>query len=72
MLRGKVKWFDARKGYGFITDEAGKDYFVHFTAIQMEGYRTLTEGEPVAFEAEETPRGPQATRVIRLEESGNP
>ncbi|MFY9139719.1 MAG: cold-shock protein [Thermacetogeniaceae bacterium] len=63
MLEGTVKWFDERKGYGFITGEDGKDFFVHFSAIQEEGFKTLTEGQRVRFEVTEGPRGEQATNV---------
>jgi CspA family cold shock protein len=62
-LEGTVKWFDERKGYGFITGEDGKDFFVHFSAIQEEGFKTLTEGQRVRFEVTEGPRGEQATNV---------
>ena len=60
---GTVKWFNARKGYGFIGREEGDDVFVHFTAIEMEGYRRLDEGQDVEFEIEEGPRGVQAANV---------
>ncbi|MDR9755208.1 MAG: cold-shock protein [Thermoanaerobacterales bacterium] len=63
MLEGTVKWFDERKGYGFITGEDGKDVFVHFSAIQEEGFKTLNEGQRVRFEVTEGPRGEQATNV---------
>ncbi|NLH27058.1 MAG: cold-shock protein [Syntrophomonadaceae bacterium] len=62
-MEGTVKWFDERKGYGFITGEDGKDFFVHFSAIQEEGFKTLTEGQRVRFEVTEGPRGEQATNV---------
>ncbi len=67
MLKGKVKWFNSSKGYGFIEQEGGgKDVFVHYSAIQGKGYKALTEGETVEFEVTEGPKGPQASKVIRL------
>ena len=63
MPRGSVKWFDDRKGYGFIARESGKDIFVHFSAIQGAGFKTLTEGEEVEFEIVNGPKGEQATNV---------
>lgn len=60
---GKVKWFNETKGYGFIEQDGGKDVFVHYSAIRMEGYRTLKEGQEVEFEALETPKGLQASVV---------
>lgn len=68
MAKGTVKWFNATKGYGFIEQESGKDIFVHFSAIQTEGYRTLDEGQKVEFDITEGNRGkPQASnvRVVR-------
>jgi len=65
-MRGKVKWFNDRKGYGFITTESGSDVFVHHTAIQAEGYRTLAEGQEVEFEVESGPKGEQASKVVKL------
>ncbi|MDO7785960.1 cold shock domain-containing protein [Desulforamulus aquiferis] len=65
-LQGKVKWFNANKGYGFIEAESGADVFVHYSAIQTDGYRSLEEGEPVEFEIVEGNRGPQAANVIKL------
>ncbi len=64
--RGHVKWFNATKGYGFISRNEGGDVFVHFSAIQGAGYRTLEEGEEVEFEVEQTPKGPQAINVVRM------
>lgn len=64
-MQGKVKWFNSEKGYGFITDDEGKDIFVHYSAIQGEGFKTLEEGEPVEFDVVQGERGPQATNVIR-------
>jgi CspA family cold shock protein len=65
-MRGKVKWFNDSKGYGFIAPESGGDVFVHFTAIQMDGFKTLREGEDVEFEVETRDRGMHARNVIRL------
>jgi len=66
-ITGTVKWFNGAKGYGFITREDGeKDVFVHFSAIQGEGYRSLDEGQRVEFEVENGPKGPQAANVVRL------
>jgi CspA family cold shock protein len=64
--RGKVKWFNGTKGYGFISREQGGDVFVHFSAIPGSGFRTLDEGEEVEFEVGQSPKGPQATNVTRL------
>ncbi len=66
MNKGTVKWFNAEKGYGFITGEDGKDVFVHFSAIQGEGFKTLDEGQSVEFELTEGNRGPQAANVVKL------
>jgi len=63
---GTVKWFNGAKGYGFISREGGEDVFVHHTAIQAEGYRTLEEGQAVEFTIERGPKGLQATQVVRL------
>ena len=63
MANGKVKWFNAEKGYGFIESEDGTDVFVHYSAIEMEGYRTLEEGAEVTFEVSEGAKGPQASNV---------
>jgi len=65
MQTGTVKWFNAEKGFGFITGEDGKDVFVHFSAIQGEGFKTLEEGQSVTFDVEEGQRGPQATNVVK-------
>ena len=62
---GKVKWFSAEKGYGFIEREDGGDVFVHFTAIQDQGFKTLTEGQTVEFDIVEGARGPQAANVLK-------
>ena len=61
MASGTVKWFNAEKGFGFITQENGEDVFAHFSAIQSEGFKTLEEGQAVTFEVEEGQRGLQAT-----------
>ncbi|WP_212927380.1 cold shock domain-containing protein [Oceanobacillus sp. J11TS1] len=66
MMTGKVKWFNAEKGFGFIEREDGDDVFVHFSAIQAEGFKTLEEGQEVEFEIVEGNRGPQAANVVRL------
>lgn len=66
MEQGKVKWFNAEKGFGFIEREDGSDVFVHFSAIQSEGYKSLDEGQAVEFEVEEGARGPQAANVAKL------
>ena len=66
-VTGSVKWFNADKGYGFITqDTGGKDVFVHFRAIQSEGYKTLPEGQKVSFEIEDGQKGLQAANVIAI------
>lgn len=66
--RGKVKWFNPEKGYGFIAQDDGRDVFVHYSAIQMEGFRTLDEGALVEFEVVEGARGPQAANVAKVTE----
>lgn len=63
MIKGHVKWFDASKGFGFITREDGGDVFVHYTAIQGEGYKKLEEGQTVQFDVEQGKKGPQAINV---------
>jgi CspA family cold shock protein len=67
-MKGKVKWFNASKGYGFIGRDDGPDVFVHFSAIQGEGYKELKENEEVEFEIEQGAKGPQAARVISVRE----
>jgi CspA family cold shock protein len=64
-MKGVVKWFDADKGYGFLSSEDGKDIFVHFSAIQSEGYKTLQEGDQVVFDVKSSDRGPQAANVVK-------
>lgn len=66
MPEGTVKWFNDSKGYGFITQEGGKDVFVHYQSIQGEGFRSLAEGDRVAFEVVEGPKGPQAANVRKV------
>ncbi len=66
MQQGTVKWFNAKKGYGFISDEEGKDVFVHFSALNMDGFKELKDGENVEFEVVEGEKGPQAANVVRL------
>ena len=65
-MKGTVKWFNAEKGYGFIQVEGGDDVFVHFSAIQGEGFKTLEEGQLVEFDITQGNRGPQAANVIKL------
>lgn len=65
-MTGKVKWFNAEKGYGFIEREDGGDVFVHFSAIQSEGFKTLEEGQAVEFDVVQGNRGEQAATVVRL------
>ena len=65
MEQGTVKWFNADKGFGFLSRESGDDVFVHFSAIQGDGFKTLEEGQAVTFEIEEGQRGPQATNVTK-------
>ncbi|PFG42834.1 putative cold-shock DNA-binding protein [Isoptericola jiangsuensis] len=67
MAQGSVKWFNSEKGYGFIAqDGGGADVFVHYSAIQSQGYRTLEEGQAVEFEITQGPKGPQAEQVVPL------
>ncbi len=65
-LMGRVKWFNDSKGYGFIEQEGGQDIFVHYTAIQGEGFKSLAEGQKVEFEIIEGAKGPQATKVVKV------
>ena len=66
MATGKVKLFNAEKGYGFITADDGTDIFVHYSAIQGEGFKTLDEGQAVSFDVSQSDRGPQASNVVKL------
>lgn len=66
-MQGKVKWFNGEKGYGFIEREDGEDVFVHYSAIQEEGFKTLEEGQTVEFEIVEGTRGPQASNVVKID-----
>ncbi|MDQ7821147.1 MAG: cold shock domain-containing protein [Armatimonadota bacterium] len=66
--RGRVKWFNPEKGYGFIAREDGRDVFVHYSAIQMEGFKTLEEGQLVEFDIVEGAKGPQAANVVKVKE----
>ncbi|MBR0418628.1 MAG: cold-shock protein [Erysipelotrichaceae bacterium] len=65
-MKGKVKWFNAAKGYGFITGDDGKEVFVHFSAIQVDGYKTLDEGQAVEYEVNDGDKGPQAVDVKKI------
>ena len=66
MQQGTVKWFNAKKGYGFISDAEGKDIFVHFSALNMDGFKTLEEGQEVEYEVTDGAKGPQAVNVTPL------
>jgi cold shock protein len=66
MARGKIKWFNDAKGYGFIEQDSGEDVFVHFSAIQMDGFKTLAEGQDVEFEVQSGAKGLHATNVTRV------
>jgi CspA family cold shock protein len=65
-VQGTVKWFNTDKGYGFIETDEGEDVFVHYSEIQEEGFKNLTEGERVSFEVQEGTKGPQAVQVVRV------
>ena len=71
MNNGTVKWFNADKGFGFITGEDGNDVFAHFSAIQSDGFKTLDEGQAVTFDTEEGPRGLQATNIVKANNDEN-
>ena len=64
-MKGTVKWFNADKGYGFITGEDGKDYFAHYSQIQVEGYKALEQGQSVTFDVVEGPKGPNAANIVK-------
>jgi CspA family cold shock protein len=66
MVRGKVKWFNNQKGFGFISSESGTDVFVHHSAISGNGYKSLDEGQEVEFEVQKGPKGEQATNVVKI------
>ena len=68
MARGKVKWFNNSKGYGFIGQDDGPDVFVHFSAIRGDGYKSLQEGDPVEFDVVQGQKGPQADNVVKIQE----
>ena len=65
-MKGTVKWFNAKKGFGFISDGEGNDVFVHFSALQMDGFKVLDEGDEVEFEVVNGEKGPQAANVTKL------
>ena len=65
-MKGTVKWFNNQKGYGFISDETGNDVFVHYSALNMEGFKTLDEGQEVEYDVTEGAKGPQAVNVTKL------
>ncbi len=66
MVEGTIKWFNSKKGFGFIEQETGEDVFVHYSAIEMTGFKTLSEGERVQFEVEENDKGLSAKRVLKV------
>ena len=66
MTEGTIKWFNSKKGFGFIEQESGDDVFVHFSAIEMSGFKTLAEGERVKFEVEENDKGLSAKKVVKV------
>ena len=65
-MTGTVKWFNEKKGFGFILGEDGKDYFLHFSNIEKQGFKIVLEGERVSFEVENSDRGPQATKIVSI------
>ncbi|MFU2163460.1 cold-shock protein [Streptococcus pluranimalium] len=66
MAQGTVKWFNAEKGFGFISTEEGQDVFAHFSQIQSDGFKSLEDGQKVSFDVEDGQRGPQATNIVKL------
>ncbi len=64
-MKGTVKWFNAEKGYGFITGEDGVDYFAHYSQIQVEGYKSLDQGQAVSFDVLDGPKGPNAANIVK-------
>ena len=70
-MKGTVKWFSKQKGYGFISDESGKDIFVHYSGIVMDGYKNLLEGQVVEFDLSDGEKGPQASNVVVVENNNN-
>ena len=66
MQQGNVKWFNVKKGYGFLSDAEGNDVFVHYSALQMDGFKELKDGEAVEFDVVDGEKGPQATNVVRV------
>ena len=69
MQQGTVEWFSAKKGYGFLSDTEGNEIFVHYSALQMDGFKELKDGESVEFEVVEGEKGPQAANVVRLSQN---
>ena len=65
-MKGTVKWFNSQKGYGFISDETGNDVFLHYSGLNMNGFKTIDEGQEVDFDVVEGSKGPQATNVTKL------
>ena len=65
-MKGTVKWFNSQKGFGFISDETGNDVFLHYTGLNMNGFKTIDEGQEVEFDVVEGAKGPQATNVTKL------